>query len=521
MKKRFLFVFIMVIGLVLAACGGDYSELEEETRSDANADSGGENEVIVAIDQNFVTLDPHDASDTVSIFGIKSMYESLVEFNAEGDIKPSLAEEYEVSDDGLEYNFKLREGVLFHSGEEFNADTVKANYDRIMSNNLRAERNLQFVDSLEVNGEYEVTFKMKEPFSAMLNKFTMIPMASVKSIEEETVGSKPDGTNNFKYVEWKQGTTLKVEKFDKYRDEDSTNVDKLIFQPVAENGSRVAMLETGEADFIYPMPQQNVKDFENKEGIVIDESPSSVVRYVSINTHMDQYSDVKVRQAMNHAINKDAYIDVVKNGFGIPLDSTMSPETQYYESQDLYEYDVEKAKELLAEAGYEDGFKAEIWANNSSESVKGMQFIQQQLAEIGIEVEVKSMEEGTLSDEIYTPETPDEAKVQMWYVSWSPSSGDADGATRSLFSSEYFPPNGANTAYYDNQKVTDWIKEANLTADEEEQAEIYSNIQSTVYQEAPWLFLASDKNLSGRNENLQGIYVAPDGSVIVKNAQMK
>src|SRR5699024_12312368 len=104
MKKRFLFVFIMVIGLVLVACGGDYSELEEETGSDANADSGGENEVIVAIDQNFVTLDPHDASDTVSIFGFKYMYVSFLEFYVEGEIKYYLSEVYEDSEYIFEYN---------------------------------------------------------------------------------------------------------------------------------------------------------------------------------------------------------------------------------------------------------------------------------------------------------------------------------------------------------------------------------------------------------------------------------
>ncbi|MFC3419972.1 glutathione ABC transporter substrate-binding protein [Salinicoccus hispanicus] len=521
MKKSILFMLVLVVGIILAACGGDYDELEAETGSDEGESNDGQNEITVAIEQNFVTMDPHDASDTVSIFGLKSMYESLVTFDEDGEIVPALAEEYDVSEDGLEYHFKLREGVTFHSGEAFNAETVQANYERIMSGNLSAERNFQYIDSVETDGDYDITFNLTEPFSAMLNKFTMVPMTSVQSIEEETVGSEPDGTGTFKFVEWQQGTTLTVEKFDEYWDEGSTNVDTLTFQPVAENGSRVAMLQTGEADFIYPLPQQNASDLENEEGILVEESPSSIARYVSINTYKDPYTDLKVRQAMNHAIDQETFIQVVKNGFGNPLDSTMASETQYYESQEMYEYDVEKARQLLEEAGYADGFEAEIWGNNSSESIKGMEFVQQQLAEVGIDVEVKSMEEGTLSDEIYTPETPDDAKVQMWYVSWSPSSRDADGATRSLFSNEYFPPNGANTAYYDNEEVTEWIKEANLTTDESEQQEIYSNIQSTVYQDAPWLFLASDTNLAGRSEALEGVYVGPDGSVIVKNAQVK
>ncbi|MYL60911.1 glutathione ABC transporter substrate-binding protein GsiB, partial [Virgibacillus halodenitrificans] len=261
--------------------------------------------------------------------------------------------------------------------------------------------------------------------------------------------------------------------------------------------------------------------FENNDDVVIEKTPSTIARYVSINTFKEPFNDVKVRKAMNMAVNKEAYIDVVKNGYASILDSTMSSETQYYSKQEPYTFDVEEAKKLMKEAGYADGFEAEIWGNSSSETIQGMEFIKQQLAQIDINVSIKSMEEGTLSDEIYTPETPEDAKVQMWYVSWSPSSGDADGATRSLFSSEYFPPNGANTAYFNNSDVDKWINAANETSVKEEQADIYSNIQSTVYDEAPWIFLATDTILSGHTKNLEGVYVLPDGSVSIKNATLK
>ncbi|HEY4552158.1 MAG TPA: ABC transporter substrate-binding protein, partial [Bacillaceae bacterium] len=211
----------------------------------------------------------------------------------------------------------------------------------------------------------------------------------------------------------------------------------------------------------------------------------------------------------------------VKDGYGNVLDSTMSAETQYYSKQEPYDFNVEKAKELMKEAGYEDGFDAEIWGNTTSETIKGMEFIKQQLAQIGINVTVKSMEEGTLSDEIYTPEKPEDTKLQMWYVSWSPSSGDADGATRSLFSSEYFPPNGANTAYYQNKEVDEWIKAANATADTAKQKELYANVQKQVFSEAPWIFLASDVILSGHSSDLEGVYVLPDGSISVTKAKFK
>lgn len=520
MKKFTVLVLILALALFSVACSSEEAGTSGETKG-----ASGDKEITIAIDQNFITLDPHNAGDTVSIFGIRSMYEGLVGFDKDMKIVPALAESYEISDDGLNYTFKLRQDVTFHDGEPFNAEAVKANYDRIMddANNLSAKRSLKFVKSMEIVSDYEVSFNLIEPFSAMINKFGMVPMISPKAIEEGTkyIETNPVGTGTFEFVEWKQGKTLEVKKYADYWGGDQTNVEKVKFSPVPENGSRVAMLKTGEADFVYPMPQQDVKQFENNKDVTINESPSSIVRYVSINTFMDQYKDLKVRQAMNLAVDKEAYIQVVKSGFGHVLDSTMASETQYYAKQKAYEFDVKKAKELMKEAGYEKGFAAEIWGNTSSESLKGMEFIKQQLAQIDIDVKIKSMEEGTLSDEIYTPAKPEDAKVQMWYVSWSPSSGDADGATRSLFSNEYFPPNGANTAYYDNDKVTNWIKEANTKTDPKEQEKIYQEIQRTVFQEAPWIFLATDVNLSAQVNHLEGVYVAPDGSIDISKAQLK
>lgn len=519
MKKNiFSLILILAISMIVAACSSN-------SEKSGGASKEKKNEITVAIEQNFVTLDPHNAGDTVSILGTRAMYEGLVGFDSEMKVVPALAEDYKVSDDALTYTFTLRQDVTFHDGEPFNAEAVKANFDRIMdeTNNLRAKRNFQYIDSLEVVNDYEVIFKLNQPFSAMLNKFAMVPFISPKAIEDESkdVALNPVGTGQFMFSKWNQGDSLEIVKYEDYWAKDGSNVEKITFKPVPENGSRVAMLKTGEADFVYPVPQQNVSDLEKVDSVTIAETQSTIARYVSINTFKEPFNDEKVRKAMNHAVNKEAYLKVVKNGYGNVLDSTMSSETQYYSKQDPYEFDLEKAQELMKEAGYENGFEAEIWGNTSSETIKGMEFIKQQLAQINIDVTIKSMEEGTLSDEIYTPETPNDAKVQMWYVSWSPSSGDADGATRSLFSSEYFPPNGANTAYFNNSDVDGWIKAANETADPKEQEEIYANIQKTVFNEAPWIFLASDVILSGYNKDLEGVYVLPDGSISVTNAQLK
>ncbi|WP_439108477.1 glutathione ABC transporter substrate-binding protein [Alkalihalophilus lindianensis] len=523
-----MFMFIFIV-LLLIASGCSNENVEGNVSNENNEGENGvvetdrSNDITIAIDQNFITLDPHDAGDTVSIFGIRSMYEGLVGFDENMDVVPVLAEDYEVSEDALEYVFTLKEGVTFHDGEPFNAEAVKANFERVIEEELRAARNLQYLESIEVLGEHEIKFTLSQPFGAMMNKFAMIPIASPKAFmeSESNFALNPVGTGRFMFDVWNQGDSLTVTKYMDYWGANDINIEKVTFRPVPENGARAAMLKTGEADFVYPVPQNNVSEFDGSEDVIIEETPSTIARYVSINTFKEPYNDERVRQAMNYAVDKDAFLAVVKNGYGDYLDSTMSSQTQYYSKQESYAFDLEKANELMAEAGYENGFEAEIWGNTSSETSTGMQFIKQQLAQIDIDVEIKSMEEGTLSDEIYTPDTPEEAKLQMWYVSWSPSSGDADGATRSLFHSEYFPPNGANTAYYNNSEVSEWIDAANSTVDQNEQQEIYANIQSTVYKDAPWIFLGTDTILSGHKKELEGVYVLPDGSISITNANLK
>jgi glutathione transport system substrate-binding protein len=520
MKNKYWLLGILFLLLALAACNSGDGDGAKEANGNSDGNKDG---ITVAIEQDFISLDPHDVGDTVSIFGTRSMYEGLVGFNKNMEIEPVLAKDYQVNDDSTEFTFQLRENVKFHDGEPFNAEAVKANFERIMNEDLRASRNAQYIDNIEVLNDYEIKFTLSEPFGAMLNKFAMILIASPKAFQENPDDFKlnPVGTGAFKFKEWNQGESMVVTKNEDYWGDLDTNVQQVTFRPVPENGSRVAMLQTGEADFIYPVPHNNVEDLKNKKGIVIEETPSTIARYVSINTKKEPFDDVKVRKAMNYAINKDAFLKVVKSGYGEPLSSTMSSQTQYYSEQPLYKADIEKAKKLMKEAGYEDGFSAEIWGNTSSETNTGMQFIQQQLSQIGIDVEVRSMEEATLSDSIYTPKNAEDTDLQMWYVSWSPSSGDADGATRSIFHNEFFPPEGANTAYYDNQQVSDWIDEANSTGDSKKQKEIYSQIQETAYDEAPWIFLGSDTILSGHTSKLEGVYVLPDGSVSVKNANLE
>jgi len=528
-----LLMMILVIALVAAGCGGNAGNAGKDNAKDAGSSKGGETkavsknnkDIVIAINANFITLDPHNASDTHSITGARTMYEGLMGFDENMNVVPVLATSHKISEDGLTYTFTLKENVKFHDGTDFNSEAVKANLDRIRDekNNLKLRKSFSKVTNIATPDAKTVVITLSEPYNAFLNKMAMALMVSPKTLKEQadTIAKNPVGTGPFKFKEWVQGDRLVVVKNPDYREKELPKVDSITFKPVPENGSRIAMLKTGEADFIYPMPTEQVSEVQGQKDIVVDKIDSTIVRYVTLNTMKKPFNDVKVRQAINYAINKDAYIKVVKSGLGSKLDSTMSSKTQYYSKQSGYDYDVEKAKKLLAEAGYPNGFEAEIWGENDSETMKGMQFIQQQLALVGIKLEVKSMEGGTLSQQINSAKTPEEAKIQMWYVSWSPSSGDADGATRGLFSSEMFPPAGANTAYYKNDNVDKWIADANKATDPAKAKAIYADIQKTIWNDAPWTFMGVDQVISGKRSYLNGVKAFPDGSINVRDAEVK
>lgn len=295
-------------------------------------------------------------------------------------------------------------------------------------------------------------------------------------------------------------------------------VDSLTFRAVPEDGSRIAMLQTGEADFIHPMPVIQAQDMNGQDGIVVETTPSNIIRYVTLNTTVPELSDKRVRQAMNYAIDKEAYAQVVFNGYCEEVLSCFPSTVSYYAEQTPYTYDLEKAKELMTEAGYPDGFSLTLWGDNMTIEQTGMQFIAQQLGQIGIQVEVVPMEPTTLSEMIYMPE--EENDVQMWYVNWSAGSFDADGSMRSILHGDNVPPTSANTAFFRNEEFDTLLDEAKLTTDTQELTDLYAQAQAIVWDECPWLFLGNDDLVFAHQSYVNGIVMAPDGSLDVTNATL-
>ena len=524
-KRRKLVALLslaLVTSMIFSACGSgsQAGSSSGQSKAGSTAAASGEakskdNDLVIAMSESVLTLDPANMTSTTTISANRTLYESLLTFDKDMKIQPLLAKSYDVSKDGKTYTFHLQTGVKFTDGTDFNADAVKANIERAMNekNNLKVRKYFAEVKEIKCPDASTVQVILSKPYSTFLNKMTNFGIISLKAIQGgANLNNTADGTGPYKLKEWVQGDHLIVVRNDSYWGKKPT-VNSLTFKVVPESGARIAMLQTGEADMIYPMPSDQIKAVDGTKNIKVESVPSNIVFYATINMSKKPFNDVRVRQAMNYVINKDAFIKVVFGGYGNHATSPMASTTQYYSKQNEYSYNVQKAKELLKEAGYPNGFSTSIWSDNTSDSQRGMQFINQELAQVGIKVDVQPMESATLNAKINEATSAADSKIQMWYCNWSPSSGDADGALRALFYSKSIPPTNANTSYYSNAKLDSLLDQGLVESDPSKLTSIYAQAQKTIWDDAPWLFLGQPVVQYGIKSYVSNVYMLADGSI--------
>jgi glutathione transport system substrate-binding protein len=486
----------------------------------ATGPSFASKDVVFAVASTFTTTDPYDANDTLSQAMAKSFYEGLYGFDKDMKMIPVLAESYAVSQNGLVYTVKLRKGIKFHDGTDFKAEAVKANFDRVTNpdNKLKRYGLYNNIAKTEVVDDYTARITLKTAFSAFINNLAhpsgvMISPTALAKYGKD-IASNPVGTGPFKFVEWNRTDYLKVAKFDGYWRKGYPKVDTITWKPVVDNNTRSSVMQTGEAHFTYPVPYEMAEVLKSKPDLELVTAPSIIVRYLSMNTQQKPFDNPKVREAINYAINKDAVAKVAFGGYATPADAIVPEGVEYSVKLGVWPYDVAKAKQLLAEAGYPNGFETELWsAYNHSIAQKVTQVLQQQLQQVGIKTKITLLEAGQRVAQVESQQEPgSKAPVKLYYVGWSASTGEADWALRPLLYSESWPPKLFNTAYYKNDQVDADIKGALLTTNTGEKAKLYKDAQERIYKDAPWAPLVTEKLLSAKNKKLSGVYTMPDGS---------
>ncbi|WP_265501014.1 glutathione ABC transporter substrate-binding protein [Paracoccus beibuensis] len=479
-------------------------------------------DLTVAIQNNLTGLDPTNVNDTLSQTSLRLIYQGLFGFDPEMNLVPLLAESYESNADATEFTITLREGVEFHDGTPFNAEAVKVNIDRLRNpdNNLSRRSLVSMVQEVEVVDDRTVKLILDAPFGAMIASLAHpgAMMISPAALEEygNDIDRNPVGTGAFTFTNW-SADTLEVARNDDYW-KGPAEVDNIIIRSVPESGARMAMLQTGEAQFVPNFPPELLQVVQNNPDLTVETSPSIVEWYVALNNNKEPFGNKQVRQALNHAVDKDAFCQVVFSGLCTPADSIIPQGLAFHVTAGEYEYDLDRARELLAEAGYEDGFSAEIWANSNTESLRALQFLQQQLAQINVQLNVVPLEAGVAAQRIWSIESPEDAEVQMYYGGWSSSTGDADWGIRPLLLGENTPPSMFNVAYYANDELDAAINGAIGTADPDERAAYYETAQNLAWEGAPWIFLGVTDLVAAQSSDVTGVHMLPDRGFLLEDA---
>lgn len=516
---RFLLLLAMAMSLFLAACAGGSNSTENDnsTKDNEGAETTG-GDLVISVLSDAASLDPHTATDVPSAAVLTNILEGLVQKDKDGNIVPALAESWETVDETT-WEFKLQEGVKFHDGEDFTAEVVKKNFERILDPEVAAPRAFLFevITNIEVVDEHTVRFETEYPFAPLLAHLNH-PVGAIVSpatIDADyaamkegknpgaVISEKPVGTGFFKFDKWTPGNEIVLVKNEDYWST-PVHLDSVTFKVIPESGTRVAELETGYSHLIEPVQPSEVSGIESTENSV-DVTNSSTLSYIGFNIEKKPFDDVRVRQAISMLVNKSDILDGIYDGFGIPAVGPLAPGVfGHNDAMQPLSYDPEKAIELLKEAGYADGFSTTIWTNDNPQRMDMAILLQQELKQANIDVKIEVMEWGTYLDKTGNGEH------DMFILGLSNPVGDADYFLTQLFHSKNKGLPG-NRAYYDNPEVDSLLDEARQEIDEAKRLDLYNQVQEILIEEAPMVYIHHQAYLTGVSQKVDGYWINDSG----------
>lgn len=511
---------ILVLMLImLTACSSSAPNTATTTPSSTSADSSTASNVIrVAVQSDGKTLDPHTATDAGSMHYIENMYSTLMQYNGKyGEIEPGLAESYTVSDDLLTYTFKLHQGVKFHgSGKELTSADVKYSIERIIDKGVRANQ-FTAVKSIEATDPYTVVFHLKQPMAPFLtylaNPMNGIVDSDIVKANNNSLDNVDAGTGPFELVKWDKDQQLTLKKNPDYYEKGLPYLDEVDFKPVADATARTTALRNNEIDLILETTEKENKVLENVEGITLKSEPGTFWEYIGLNVKDPALRDVRVRQAIANAVDRNQINQLVKLGKATVLDGGNIP-PNHWAYPDIHPYaqrNVDKAKQLLQAAGSPAISLTLKVGSEYDYQVQAAQVIKQQLAEVGITVKVESQESSVFFDAL------GKGDFQMAVVGWQ-GFVDPDEYTYNLFhTGEAYNQQG-----YSNPEVDALLEKGRTTADEAARKDIYKQIETTVADEAPMVFLYMNERAAAYRNNVTGFIVEPTvTSIFLKQTKVQ
>lgn len=525
MKKTFLSgISALALGLAISF-GAQAADIKQ----------GGS--MIVTYKDDVSTLDPAIGYDWQNWSMIKSLFDGLMDYEpGTTNLRKEIAEDYTISDDGKTFTFKLRKGVKFHNGRELNADDVKYSIERVVNPKTQSPGagffgsivgfedasagKAEALSGITVVDPYTIKFELSRPDATFLHVLALnfahiVPKEEVEKYGAD-FGKHPVGSGAFKMTEWTLGQRIVFERFKDYYNPSLPKLDQITFEVGQEPVVALLRLQNGEVDIpgdgIPPAKFIEVtKDPKFKDLII--QGGQLHTGYVTMNVKIKPFDNVKVRQAVNMAINKDRIVRII-NGRAVPANQPLPPSMPgYAKDYKGYPYDPEKAKALLAEAGVANGFETELFVANTDPQPRIAQAIQQDLAAIGIKASIKSLAQANV---IAAGGEPDGAPM-VWSggMGWIADFPDPSNFYGPILGCSGAVQGGWNWSWYCNAELDKKAQEADAIVDparKEEREAMWRDIFLKIMDDAPWAPIFNEERFSVRSERLGGpdaIFVDP------------
>ncbi len=445
------------------------------------------------------TLDPQATEGTLTFQVLRSVYDTLVEPDRDGRIIAALAESWEVSEDNLRWTFRLRDGVRFHNGDAFTAEDVAATFERLRDPVFGSPhaKELESVREILTPDERQVVFVLEEPYAPLLSSlatgWSAILPASLVAAEHD-FAAHPVGTGPFRFEQWIRDNRISLVRNDDYWMPELPYLERINFNIITEVAVQVQGVLTGDLHIIDMVGPTDIPRIERDPRTKLDTGLSSLVMVLAMNTRREPLDDLRVRQAINHAVDKQAILDVAYAG-GEVIGTFMDYGDPYYvDFADLYPHDPQTARRLVEEAGAGQATLDLVLPQNYEPHVRAGEMYQQMLAEVGIDARIRLVDWSTWLSDVYAG-----ANFDLTVIGHT---GKLDPDSRlSMFEATQ------NYVGWSHPQAAESIRAARRTAGFEERREHYRRALELLAEEVPFVFVGSNFRYIAMRENVEGFHM--------------
>lgn len=487
-RKSLMILLILVLSITLYGCKGNMKNTKTVT---------------VGITQDLDSLDPHKAVAAGTKEVLFNIYEGLYKLDKNGELVPAVAESYEVSSDNLVYTFNIREGIKFHNGNDVTANDIEYSVKRSAGMLKPSDPMIAVISALsvisdvKVIGNNTVSIVLSEPDTEILYYLSTCDIIPKDYAE---ISTKPIGTGPFRFVSYSPLENIVMVKYDDYYLENKQQIEKLIFKISSDTDAAFMELRSGVIDILPYLTDAQAEQIP--EGYYVKEGSMNLIQGIFLNNEVEPFNDIRVRQALSYAIDRQKIIDIVAGGKGEVLGTNMFPGFKNYYDEtlvDVYDFNPEKAKELLRQAGYDNGISFTIKVpSNYQYHVDTAQIVVEQLRESGINADIRLIEWSAWLSEVY--------KERDYQATLSGLAADvAPRKALERFDSEA----GNNFMNYKNPEFDKLYAIANKTNDETERISYYKQMQAMLTNDAVAVYIQNPFQITAINNKLEGYTYYP------------